>query len=145
MAEGHLARRKKSAGRGPTAKKIRDAAERARVAIGSGSFSDVGPLELVGLWAWLHERVYEVDPVPEVTGKEGLAATSAAKRLLKNEFEEDAARAVDFVRWSWQRERARENWRRENGQDGGRLSWRLQFGDRLVVDYRIAKKRRRKA
>lgn len=100
------------------------------------------PRHLVAFWAKLHGRVYGVDPCAELAGKAGLAATGMARAFVENQFGGDMAEAVEFLRWTWKRERSREDYRRANGGKGGRIGWRLQFSATLVTDYRIDLARR---
>jgi hypothetical protein len=107
-----------------------------------GRWDGAKPAHLVALYAQLHRMVYGVAP-EELVGKTFLAAQSAAEKLLRVEFDGDVEAVVGFVRWSWHREKGREKWRRENGCEGGRLGWRVQFQRReLLTDYRIDLNRR---
>jgi hypothetical protein len=101
---------------------------------------------LVCVWAWAHEQIYGVSPASELAGTNWLAAGSAAKGLIANEFSGDAARALNFIKWALGREQKREEWRRREGQMGGRLTWRQLFHMRqLLVDYRVVMARQKVA
>lgn len=66
------------------------------------------------------------------------AAMAAAKSLLEREFNCDAERVVDFLRWVWRRERGREKQRIAAKNGGFRIGWRWQFrGRELVTEYRV--------
>jgi hypothetical protein len=99
------------------------------------------PSELVALYGWLHRAVYGVDSA--MTGRDWSFATMQAGRLIAKEFAGDAVEAVDFVRWTWQREQGREKWRQAHGKiDGTGIGWRLQFAPGyLLTDFRITKAR----
>jgi len=120
---------------------LQDALER----LGTGNWVGAKPSSIVALYGVCHERVYGCSPAELSNGLTYLLATAAAARQTKEEFGGDPIRAVEFMRWVWVREESREKWRRENGRDGGRISWKLQFGKALVTDYRIAMARKKSA
>lgn len=97
--------------------------------------------EFVALYAWLHAQVYNVDPSNELEGKSGLGARAAAKFVLKTEFADNVDDMVMFLRWTWWREREREEWRKVNNRHGGRITWRYQFSGGLVNEYRLMRRR----
>lgn len=99
------------------------------------------PADLVALYCLLHARVYGLHP-DELAGDAWRGACSAATRMVRVEFGGDLGAAVELVRWSWAREKDWERHRRENGNGGGRLTWRRQFGAALVTDYRLDVSRR---
>jgi hypothetical protein len=103
-----------------------------------GDWSTATPATIVGLYAVLHEKVYGVEP--EELAEAWLGAVSAAKRLLEESpFNGDVARLVDFVRFTWKREKMAEDKARGTGNVRRRVGWRLQFVSRaLVVDYKRA-------
>jgi len=102
----------------------------------SGEWDGAGGLHLVVLYEFLHREVYGVEAL-ELDAKTRRMATSAAKSLTEKFFGGDYGATVSFMRWAWQREQGREEWRRANGREGGRLGWPLQFSARLVSDYRL--------
>lgn len=129
---------------GPKASTILDQIDKVQeIAANPERWSEMTPAMFVALYAWLHSEVYGVDPSAELAGKTGLAARGAAKRMVDEMFDGDRVAAVDFVRWSWRREKGREQWRRDNGQAGSRMGWRWQFGPALVNDYRVHLRRQR--
>lgn len=63
---------------------------------------------------------------------------SAAKGMLEKEFNKDAKAFVEFIRWTWRRERNRETKRKSEGSEGSRIGWVLQFKNRaMLTDYRV--------
>lgn len=87
----------------------------------------------VALYAWLHAEIYGAEAQDLLDGKSMLAASSAADKMLRVDFEGQAARFVEFIAWCWKREKVA----MKKGV-GRRLSWRLQFALRhLLVDYRV--------
>lgn len=100
------------------------------------------PKHLVALYAVLHEQVYGVEAAELVEGWP--AAVSAAARLVREEFDDKVHAAVEYLRWVWARERAREKGR-EAGQ-GTRIGWGLMFAKRtLLVDFKVGRERARRA
>ena len=99
------------------------------------------PSDFVALYAWLHNQVYNVDPSSELNGKSGLAARNFAKTILKEEFGGIVDDMIMFMRWTWWREREREEWRKANNRQGGRITWKYQFSRGLVNEYRLMRRR----
>ena len=120
--------------------RTRAEAERMRL---ERSWGDAKPGHLVALYAWCHEQVYGVAPA-ELSGLDWSGAAAMAAKLVRDEFGGKMAEVIEFMRWLWRREKAREKWRRDNDREGGRISWRTQFkGGACVTDYRIDKARRK--
>lgn len=94
------------------------------------------PKHLVALYSLLHEQVYGVAPVELKDVWKGVV--SAAKGMLEKEFNKDAKAFVEFIRWTWRRERNRETKRKSEGSEGSRIGWVLQFKNRaMLTDYRV--------
>jgi hypothetical protein len=109
-----------------------EAAKRAK----ADDWREATPAQLVGLYALLHEQVYRVPPAELVDAWKG--AVSAARAMLEKEFEGSPVALVEFIRWTWKRERVREQRAIANGGDRSRLGWVLQFKSRaLLTDYRV--------
>jgi len=130
----------------PKAKTIADGAwgkalSWAEEAMRTGDWGDAAPRHYVAAYALLHERTYGVAPA-ELTPTTRLHAAGMAANLLRREFDGEPGEMAAFLRWTWQREKERETWRRANGRDGGRIGYRLQFTGGLLTDYRVAKARR---
>ena len=119
------------------------AASETMAMMASGDWSRALGRHFVALFDVLHRRVYGVDAGLDST--DCFWAASMAKRLQDGTFGGDPGALVAFVKWTWERELSREKYRRENGRDGGQIGYRLQFGTRLVTDYRIAMERRKGA
>lgn len=106
-----------------------------------GKWSEATAKHFVALYADLHFRVYGIEPA-DLDPKQRLAAVSMASSMMQNEFGGSAIEMAEFVRWAWSREKERETWRRENGRQGSRLTWRFQFGRSLLTDYRLERARK---
>jgi hypothetical protein len=105
------------------------------------AFDSAKASELVGLYSLLHALVYGVRP--EELAVEWTSAVAAARRQLVSQFDGRPSRLVAFLRWTWKRESKREKKRRSNGaSEVYRVGWRLQFGNSLLTDYRVAVARR---
>lgn len=101
-----------------------------------GIFDDADPRLMVGLYSALHELVYGV--APDDLARDWSQAVAAAKRMLDQQFSDDAPRMTMFLKWTWAREKDREKWRVENRRDGSRIGWRLQFQSlSLLTDYKV--------
>lgn len=106
--------------------------------VSDGHFPDEAkkPETLVALFCWAHEAIYGVSCVAEVA-KLFNGAVSSCKKLMADEFHESFDETLEYVRWVWKREQAREKWRRENGV-GRVLTWFNVFKYRnLVTEMRV--------
>jgi hypothetical protein len=104
----------------------------------SGDWQKADALHLVLLYAELHRVVYGADAL-EMAAPRALAfAAKAARTLVESYFDGDYGAVVAFMRWVWHREQERDKWRRANGREVTRLSWRLQFSAAFVSDFRVA-------
>lgn len=112
---------------------MRNAESRAK----SGEWDGATGAVLVGLYAMLHVRVYQIRPEELTAQVEFRRASSQAKRLLHAHFGDDADAMVEFVKWAWQREKKRAEWARNQGTTRTRLSWRFLFSASMVSDYRV--------
>ena len=93
---------------------------------------------LVALYARLHEQIYGAKAGELAEGKSFLAACSSASKLVRDEMRGSFGEAVEYLRWTWRRERFVEQKRRANGETGRRIGWRLQFASAgLLTDYRV--------
>jgi hypothetical protein len=117
------------------------ACNEARAMMRSADWNEATPRHFVAAYAMLHERVYGAAP-GELTPTVRLQAAGAAGRMLKQEFDGDNAQMAAFLHWTWMREKGREDWRRANRREGGRIGWRLQFNGSLLTDYRVDKARK---
>jgi hypothetical protein len=105
--------------------------------LAADDWQDVTPGLLLAVHCWCHRRVYGADPI--FTSGDWKLALLRAGSLVKRQFDGDATAALAYVRWSWQREGRRENYRRgTNGEvNGSSLGWALVLGGRLLTDYRV--------
>jgi len=138
LADPTKADRIPGAKRAKAMKEIEVALAAAETRAKSGEWGDADARTLVGLYAWCHRSVYDVIPVELESITEFRIASRAALRVLHERFEDDAAAAAIFIRWSWKREKERADWCRANKRDRNRMGWRLQFSDRQVTDFRVA-------
>ena len=100
----------------------------------AGDWKTASGRHFVALFAWLHLMIYETEAIDLLDGKSMLAATSAADKMFRVDFNGEAKRMVEFISWCWARERDAVK-KKKNGR---RLNWRLQFALRhLLVDYRV--------
>lgn len=104
--------------------------------VSGGDWSSAKPAHFVALYAMGHARAYGVE-AGELTPKTRMSASAMAGRMLRDDFGGDPRRLYEFVRWTWSREKAREEWRRANGRETRRISWQLQFGPHLRTDYEM--------
>ena len=121
------------------------AREQMREMAAKADWSGATGSHFVALYEWLHATVYEVEASELSVVKEWTQAAAAASRMLHDYFADDTAAMVNFLRWTWKKERETEAWRRDNGRPGRRIGWRLQFGHALVTDYRLDSRRRSSA
>lgn len=111
---------------------IAEASERAK----QGNWEGAEPRHMVGLYAALHQQVYGV--APDELKDVWRGAVTSAKSMLEKEFDNDPRKMIEFIRWTWARERRREEKRRADKQEGSRIGWVLQFKHRsMLTDYRV--------
>lgn len=122
--------------RGVSQKRFDEALARAAAMAASGDWSGAKAIDFVALFSAMHERVYGV--APALSPAERLKASFVAAATMRAHFGNEPQELADFVWWTWKREKEREKFRRENGREGGSISWALQFSGRLLTDYRIA-------
>lgn len=124
--------------RGTSKKTIQRYADESAKMRESGEWGDAMPHHLVALYLFCHRSTYGVIAQELFDGKIFDRAVGKATLLVKRYCEGDIVVAVEFIRWVWGRERARERWRRENHKSGGRIGWWSQFdGGNLWTDWRI--------
>lgn len=111
---------------------LRNAEARAK----SGEWDGVSGSILVGLYAMLHVRVYHVRPEELSSQVEFRRAAGAAKRILVTHFNADGDAMVEFMKWSWAREKKRAEWARQKQHARSRMQWRFMFAASMVTDYR---------
>lgn len=127
---------KKRASTGKNPRGYKTACAEAMIRAKAEDWEDAKPKHLVGLYAVLHEQVYRVPPTELVDSWNG--AVSAARAMLDKEFEGDVFAFVEFIRWTWQRTRRRQEKAIANGEEVRRVGWALQFKHRdLLTDYRV--------
>lgn len=130
----------------PKVEQIRARVEAAWTASQQDTWKGTGPEQsgplLVGLWAKLHEEIYEVDVVPTLaTGSEWMKATVAAKRVAHRLG--DVGVALEFVTWAWRAEERQERRRRSGEIDNEwRMSWQNLFlRPGTVLDFLAVRRR----
>lgn len=112
--------------------------------IETGEWESVGASHLVALYDVMHEEIYGVK-CAELGPEARYNAMMMAAQLTKREFGGDYEKAVEFMRWAWNREARDEKWRVENGRSNARrIGARLMFGGALVTDYKVYLHRVRK-
>lgn len=140
-------RKRAAKGEGREVKGIGDAAfakllEEVADMLARGAWEGAQGRHFVALFAELHFRVYGL-ACDELGPKERVYATKLANDMLAKDFAGDPRAMAEFVAWLWSREKGREEWRREHGRGGGRISWRTQFATRAVLtDFRLEKERK---
>lgn len=119
---------------------ISDAERRAA----SGEWEQATGRSFVGLYALCHRLVYGV--LPEELAEKGALGLAAkmATTCLHVSFGDDRAAFVEFIKWTWEREKGREMWALQNGKTRSRLGVRLQFSGSLITDHRVDLQRRQK-
>jgi hypothetical protein len=93
--------------------------------------------DLVSLYAWCHEQLYDTIPDELLTSQWG-KARDAGIVFMKDTFKGDMPRAIRYFRWAWDRERNKMKWKIEKGYDIYRLKWWDIFVDRsLFTDFKV--------
>jgi hypothetical protein len=96
----------------------------------------IQPEHAVALYFRLHEKIYKVKPAELESGPAWLGATSAAKRMIANEFANNGVEMFDFILWVWQKERSTVEWLRKEDKPSKRpITWYDQFVDRRKLTH----------
>jgi hypothetical protein len=135
--------KKKSAPRGMSDKAFAKVIDEATEFLAKGTWEKAEPKHFVAIYADLHFKVYGAPP-GELGSRERAYAATMAKKMLDSEFGGDRIAMSKFVAWTWTREKETEQWRRRTGNPGRRIDWRLQFGGRLLTDFRVDENRRKR-
>lgn len=101
--------------------------------VASKDWSAARPRHFVALYFKMHAHVYGTEPA-ELRGKTWTAACLMAARLFERELGSDVDRFVNFLAWTWKREKRAHA---RGSDDRRRMGWRLQFSPALVTDYRV--------
>jgi hypothetical protein len=115
---------------------MREAAYEVGTFIKNNDWSTARAIHFVALYLKMHLEIYGVEAA-DCGPEERLQAAGIAGKMLEREFGGEPERMVDFVHWVWKREAGAERWRRENGREGRRISWMLQFSSKLLLDYKV--------
>ena len=103
------------------------------------NYAQAKPLHMVALYEWAHCTVYKVPPAEFTQKVTWRLAAMAAGKMLKDDFAGDGPEMVNYLRWVWAREAARE---RRQRVAGSRVGWPLSFRYRaLLTDDRVEKAR----
>ncbi len=101
----------------------------------SDEWEQARPVHLVELYCLLHENVYGVEALDLRGQLNRQACARMVLTMLRRDFDDEVPALVDYMRWSWQREESREEWRRRNNTGRRRLTWRIQFGGELLTEF----------
>lgn len=110
----------------------------------SGDWEEARGSSLVGLYALCHEMIYGVVPEELFAIAEYRTAAKVAARMMHENFNDDPSEVAAFIRWSWEREKRKNNWAQAKGFDRKRLGVRWQFSLGLLTDYRIARSQKKR-
>lgn len=98
----------------------------------------------VGLFALCHRIVYGEIPLELYEIADFGIASRMATKALHVWFGDDEGAFVEFIKWSWEREKGRDAWAIANGRDRTRMRARFQFSAAMVQDYRVEKSKGRR-
>lgn len=105
----------------------------------TGYWEDAKSSVLVGLYAFCHKLVYGIVPIELDQGREFIIATRLAKKLHHEAFADDTQRMVEFIRWSWEREKRVHAWAQSKMiLDRRPMSYKAQFSRAKQTEYRVA-------
>lgn len=115
-----------------------DASKRAE----TGEWEDASARSFVGLYAMCHRMTYGVEASDLREKFKFNGATKAATKALHDFFDDDKSEFVEFIKWTWEREKGREEWAARESKIRGRMGIRLQFSAGMITDYRVESERR---
>ena len=151
LAEMVAPRAKRSAAKGPRSPDVvGEAAQEAAAMLKSRNFDKADAHNVLSAYAVLHNEVYGVAPGEIIgAGKEAqknrAGALSRIRAIASKDFSGDFAPFLDLLRFTWTRERFREEQARKRNvpREGGRISWRIQFCESLLTEWKVDLSRRR--
>lgn len=112
---------------------IAEATRRSKAGDWGGSTGRV----FVGLYAICYRLVYGKLPIDIETHQEFMFAARLANTSLHVHFNDDPDAFVEFIKWTWEREKRRVLRALEQGYDRQRVIARYQFSKAYVEDYRV--------
>lgn len=122
----------------PTKKRVERAQQAVKAFTVSGVWTEAKPDHFVELYRLLHTKVYGLEPT-ELAGAAWSAASMAAGKMLKREFDGDAEKMAEFFRWVWVVQGKDEKRRRAGLKDDDfKVTWRYQFSAKLHGQWRLA-------
>lgn len=124
--------------KGPSKLTIERVANEVDRMVKAGDWNPASPYHLVSLFGRCYKEVYGIPEFETENPKTFGLAAILAKNLLAKRFSGNIKLMVEFIRWTWKREVAREEWRKQNATEGRefkRIGFRLQFSDSLFSDY----------
>ena len=104
----------------------------------TGEWEGIPSRIFVGLYGLCHRILYGFVPDELKVTREFDKAAKMAARRLRESFDNDAEEMVEFIKWSWERQKSKEAWAINNGKNVSRLNIFAQFSPSLVSDYRKA-------
>lgn len=110
----------------------------------SGTWEGATGRTLVGLYALCHRIVYGEIPLELYQKAEFSVAARMATKALHEWFGDDPALFVEFLKWSWEREKGRDAWATREGKSRSRMRARFQFSAAMVQDWRVERTRDRR-
>ena len=117
---------------------LEDAEKRAA----SGDWSQAVVRSFVGLYAMCHRMTYGVDATDLADKGTFQMSTRMVTKVLHDLFNDDKDDLVEFIKWTWEREKGREEWAAREGKSRNRMNVRTQFSASMVTDYRVDQSRR---
>jgi len=105
--------------------------------IATNNFVVAHPKHFVELYGRMHAKVYGVEDLETEVNRKAMLAAAMCKRALVKYFNNDPRQMSEFMRWVWTQQH-REQSRRDPGQVGFRVTWKYQWAEGLITQYRRA-------
>lgn len=110
-----------------------DAGRRGR----SGDWDEAKGRTFVGVYALCFQMVYGKIPLPLTEKAEVARGARIAMNCLHKHFADDKDAMVEFVKWTWGREKRKHTWALGQGVERKPMGVGLQFAASLVQEYWI--------
>lgn len=109
--------------------------------IRTDNFVVAQPKHFVELYARMHEKVYGVEDLETQVVRKAMIAAATCKRALVKYFANDPRQMAEYMRWVWtvqHQEQKRKKARTDDTSAGFRVTWKYQWAEGLITQYRRA-------
>lgn len=118
---------------------LQDATPRAS---GEWGWDDADSKTFVGLYVYCFKMVYGF--IPEELNKKPIyrRAKADALKMFHEMFDDDPYEMLAYMKWTWEREKKRNEWAEREGVDRSPMSTYQQFSAQFYTQYKVSASRK---